>query len=151
MTSGDWGSCSSIAIRKPQWLPASMCDETGESRLVVWRPSKRLAGHIPWDVDFAVPMICHRQSDGIRRFFPAGSYAFFLARAWSAGLAILSTRQKISDDKRSRYRFDWFLYQRARRLQQFIRRRFGSQAELKVKPSARSEKGEYQNGTKLSR
>ena len=109
----------------------------------VWQPSRRLGDDVPrGNPAFGVELRCQILSDGTRLFLPTPSSSTFIANAQAAGLAILIHQRKLGSESRNSHRFDWFLYQHARRMQPFMRRRFHSRSDLLVRRSGQSTKGE---------
>jgi hypothetical protein len=139
-----WGFCvTRPSTQRPMLAPAGLELEgiaAGES--FYWLPSSRLGMDVPKDTSFGVVLRSVVLNDGTRCFLPGPTFSTFIARAWMAGLEIQIHEKKLSPAKAYSHRFNWFLYQFARRMQPFIRRSFRSRRDLLVARSAQSTEGE---------
>jgi hypothetical protein len=132
-----WGFCENRAAKTRPLQSACEVNRADHDSLYYWQPSPRLGNDVPRNESFSIVLRCRVLSDGTRCFFAAPNFDTFIAQAQLAGLAILLHQNKLGRARRNSYRFDWFLYQYARRMQQFIRRKFHSRRDLLVTSSGR--------------
>src|SRR5262245_56847055 len=110
-----WGNCEMGVARIGRSNHESIC---------IWRPSARLTSTVPADCE----IVLRRKTfgDGSRFYVPYPNFDSFVLQAQMAGLAILSRQRALSADRQNSLRTASFLYQRARRTSDYIRRHFGS-------------------------
>jgi hypothetical protein len=125
----DKGRQSLIHVNLPQ--------AAGTSNVHVWCPDKVLRVQVPNDAK--VVLHCETARNGERRFSPIGTgdrshdpFMTFYAFAFSCGLAILIKSKRMTPQQRQSYRTMWFLFQRAQKMRQHIRRIFNSKKDLLV-------------------
>ena len=119
------------------------------SKLCIWWPGKALQRQKQLLDSFAVALRCATTADGERRFSPIGRgdrsvdpFLFFYARAFACGLAILCKSHKMTKRQRTSYRAMFFLFQRAQKMRQHIRRVFKSKKDLIIARSGHDIKDE---------
>lgn len=128
-----------IHVHRPQ--------KTVERKLYAWVPDKVLQRLVP---DGTVVILrCETLQDGERRFSPIGvgnrsldPFRPFFAFAFASGFAILRKAKpsRMTKVYRQSYRMMWFLFQRAQKMRQHIRRAFNSKRELTIRQIARNSK-----------
>ena len=112
-----------------------------------WRPRIELANKVP--NGFGVSLQCLTDANDNRVFLPIGlkekghdDYLAFFTAAWNAGFSILCQTGRMDESYRFSFRLMWFLFQRVRKMQQFVRRGFKTKKDLLVAFSIRNEVGE---------
>jgi len=136
-SSQDWGEIQRVDdTGGPSlfgWLDR---DHSLKSEVLMWaHPSDLARGPRVGPVIF---MRCFVKEDGSRLFSPVGMmiqedkrrnkpipyFGLFLASAWPCGIRILEQEYKLDQDTISTYSVMWLIFQRARRMRQFLRRDF---------------------------
>ncbi len=117
------------------------------SQIYIWQPNKSLQRSKQVLDSFYVGLRCEVAPKGERRFSPIGRgdrsldpFLFFYARAFACGLALICKTSKMTKRERQSYRAMYFLFQRAQKMRQHIRRVFNSRQDLIVAKSGRKSK-----------
>ena len=122
-------------------------EQVASTHLCVWCPDGALKENVPEGA--VVILRCEHALDGERRFSPIGTgtrgsdpFWPFYAYAFSCGLAILCKvkQAEMTKEHRRSYRLMWFLFQRAQKMRQHIRRAFNFKKDLIIRRTGRRSK-----------
>lgn len=69
---------------------------------------------------------------GCRRLAPSPNLDSWLPHAWVGGLAMLQWRNQLSCEELQRHRLAWFLFQKAKRIQPFLKRNFRGPKDFRI-------------------
>ncbi len=148
------GSIQSMDVDLPSSIFQIEDSADTNAEFVLWQPDSSQL-----DVLDAIPGIgfqIETASDGKRLILPAGTTTekdrlkYFFTASWHYGLQILQRQlpNKFTPEVVFSYRMLWFFFNRARKMQQYIRKRFLQQMDLELqeKEQARKSHGEEPMG-----